>query len=112
MVYAGISHLHLELKNIKKYQKLDNKIFTNVREGDWLLKYTIQRLRDSNGLKELANYLEINLYEHYKNIPVYLKPHYITKIIDVLYDFYVKIIFSKIEKTVNFLFIFINLFIL
>ncbi len=103
MVYAGISHLHLILQSAKEEQKLDHKVFDNVREGDWLLEYTIDRLKDSRGLNEIANFLLTNVYPSYKNLPIYLKPHGITKIVDVLYDYIIKNLFSKIQCTSFFL---------
>jgi len=99
LIYAGISHLHLFFQNSKKEQNLYNKIYENVKAGDWLLKYTFERFKDSKGLVELANFLFSNIYTFYEQIPTYLKPHYITKIIDILYDYLVNTLFSKIEET-------------
>jgi hypothetical protein len=90
------------LQEFKINQNLDNKIFENIREGDWLIKYTIDRLNDSNGFKELVNNLNSNVLEYYLNIPLYLKPKYLTKFIEALNELLVKRLYSLIENKVNF----------
>jgi glycogen debranching enzyme len=93
--------LHLILQKAKQDQTLDHKVFDNVRAGDWLLKYTFDRLKDSKGLCDLANFLLGNIYPFYTSIPAYLKPHYITRILEVLYDYLTKYLFSKIEESID-----------
>jgi glycogen debranching enzyme len=101
LVYAGISHLHLILQKAKNDQNLDHKVFENVRAGDWLIKYTFDRLKDSKGLSDLANFLLVNIYPLYTMIPAHLKPHYLIRIIDALYNYFIKYLFSKIEESMD-----------
>ena len=111
LVYAGISHLNLVFQSTKKLQNLDHKIYENVRNGDWLLKYTFDRLNDSKGLVDLSKFLYLNIYENYINLPFHLKPQYITKIIDIIYNLFIIKLYMKIEETVKIKFKFLkNLF--
>ena len=43
MRYAGIISLMHLIKEIKKNQDLGHPMCNNIREGDWLIKYTIER---------------------------------------------------------------------
>lgn len=93
--------MNLLLQQYKINQILNNKIFENVREGDWLIEYTVERLKDSKGLIELANYLTSNVLENFILLPIYLKPKYLTKIIDALNELLVKKFFSLLKQNVR-----------
>ena len=58
---------------------MGSAIFDNVREGDWLYEYTMNRLE---GVPK--SYLS-GLYANYKVLPSYLKPKYFTLIIEKLH---------------------------
>lgn len=95
LVYAGITHLFQLVQSLKKVQSLDHPLFNNVREGDWLLNYTITRFKDAETLKILYEYLNDNIYANYINLTAYVKPYFMCMIIDSLFSFFAKRILSK-----------------
>jgi hypothetical protein len=36
------------VKKVKLYKDLGNEMFNNIREGDWLLDYTVNRIVEYN----------------------------------------------------------------
>ena len=83
LCYAGINHLYKMLNKFKS-TKEKHPIIENIKAGDWLLKYTIDRLKDQNNLKELYKILD-DIYLEYTKIDEDCKLLYMTKIIDTIH---------------------------
>jgi len=66
------------------------EIFDNIRAGDWLIDYTVGRIREyqqqepSIGLQGLADLLE-EYFAAVKQIPAYLKPKFASRIIETIH---------------------------
>ena len=46
MPYSGIASLMHMVKKVKLYKDLGNEMFNNIRDGDWLLDYTVSRITE------------------------------------------------------------------
>jgi glycogen debranching enzyme len=96
LVYAGITHLYALVQKLKLRQDLSHPVFKNIREGDWLLEYTINRLADFPSLSDLYKFLVKDILNPYKAITVpSIKPNLFCKIIDTLYSIAVKRILAE-----------------
>ena len=84
LCYAGISHLRKKL-NEYKITKESNAIIENIKTGDWLLNYEIERYKDQPNLSKIYNILT-SIYGNYTKLYVDQKPTYITKIINTIYN--------------------------
>jgi len=88
------------LRKTKLSKDMGAEIFENMRAGDWLLDYTVQRIRDyaeiepTIGLQNLADFLG-DYVEAVKQLPAHMKPKYGTKVIETAYNKTVKEIVSK-----------------
>lgn len=88
--YAGIASLMHMFRKTKLTKDMGAEIFENMRAGDWLLDYSVGRIRDyaraepSIGLHKLAEFLE-EYVEAVKQLPAHLKPKYGSKVIEVVY---------------------------
>jgi hypothetical protein len=58
MVYAGIASVKFLIRSLKESQNLGSPLFNNVRDGDWLIDYILDRYRDHEGTKFLVPVLE------------------------------------------------------
>ena len=72
---------------------LGHPICQNLREGDWLIDYTLNRLKNKAGTIKLGNWLE-KIFKPVKEIPRYLIPCYFYFIINGLYDQLIELTFS------------------
>ena len=88
------------VRKTKLTKDMGAEIFENMRAGDWLLDYTVHRIRDyaraepSVGLHNLAEFLS-EYVEAVKQLPAHLKPKYGSKVIEVVYYRTVQEILSK-----------------
>lgn len=59
-----------------------------MRQGNWLIDYTIDRLKFMGGHEELGRAIEFlnEFMSRVKALNVSYKPKYLTKVIDKLYD--------------------------
>ena len=67
---------------------MGHPLFDNMRQGDWLLDYTVTRLKETK-LKEFADYVS-QRFELVKQVPLNLKPKYATKVFLEVYEIVVK----------------------
>ena len=102
LCYAGISHLHKKLNEFK-LNKQNNTILDNIRSGDWLLDYTINRYKDQPNLGPIYNILT-SILGNYRKLYVHHKPVYITKIIDSIYNIMIMKLYDlmKNKEIINF----------
>ena len=96
LCYAGISHLHKKLNEFK-LTKENNTILDNIRAGDWLLDYTINRYQDQPNLKKLYEIL-LQIKDNYTKLYIHHKTVYITKIIDTLYNITIMRLYQLIQN--------------
>lgn len=66
------------------------ELFDNIRQGDWLVDYIVERLRTyqqqepSIGLDQASSWLE-EYFTTVKKLPSYLKPKYVSRIVEAVY---------------------------
>ena len=78
-------------RKIKLSKDLGSEIFENMRKGNWLLDYTVDRIKDyansetSIGLHALAEFLG-DYVEAVKSLPSPIRPKYGTKVIETIYN--------------------------
>ena len=100
-VYAGISHIHKIINEVKLYQH-NHPLLDNIREGDWLLYYIISRYENQQNIRDLYEQL-MKVYRMYNNLYVHFKPVYATKIIDMIYNLVMtRVILRTKTKLVNY----------
>ena len=87
MKYCGIAGAQSILSSIKRHNDLDHPLCSNLREGTWLLDYTVARLeRSSNeNIRDLSTWMKVT-FSHLKAIPGYLRPKYTIKVFEIIYN--------------------------
>lgn len=81
MPYCGIASLMHLFEQTKLTKDMNAEIYNNMRAGNWLLEYTVNRIKEyadsepSIGLHPLANFLE-DYVEAVKALPGHLRPKY------------------------------------
>lgn len=76
---------------------LGHPICHNLRAGDWLIDYIVERLQNNVSTFELGKFLEI-LFEPLKKLPRYLVPCYFYFIIKKVYDQLIVFTLSLMSK--------------
>jgi len=90
MAYSGIASLIHMFKKQKIYKDMNCEIFSNMKNGNWLLDYTVSRIREyanqepTIGLNALADFMG-DYIEAVKCLPGHLRPKYGTKVIETIY---------------------------
>lgn len=97
-VYSGISHIQHEINKLKLKPTLDHKMFDNIRSGDWLIDYILNRTKEAHTFQLSCAYLE-SAINNYKNLPSYLKPSMFCSIIDTFYQLIKASILRKLNKS-------------
>ncbi|XP_057317970.1 glycogen debranching enzyme-like isoform X1 [Microplitis mediator] len=75
LVYAGLQGVISLLAEIRPHNDLGHPLCVNLREGNWLIDYIWQRLKNYEGTLELSKWFE-QAAEPFKLIPRYLVPSY------------------------------------
>ncbi|XP_044002903.1 glycogen debranching enzyme isoform X2 [Aphidius gifuensis] len=75
LVYAGLQGVISLLADIRPNNDLGHPLCDNLRNGNWLIDYTWQRLKYYKGTYALGAWLE-QACEPFKSIPRYLVPSY------------------------------------
>lgn len=84
LVYAGLQGVVSLLADIRPNNDLGHPLCVNLRQGNWLIDYVWQRLKEDNGTKSFAIWFE-QVMEPFKLIPRYLVPSYFDVIIVNVY---------------------------
>ena len=71
------------VQKAREINDLGIPLFDNLRKGDWLLDYIIERLRKLPALEELAA-LCLELFQNVKNIQRYLRPYFLMKTLNLM----------------------------
>ena len=86
--------MHL-LKEIKLTKDMGHELFENIRAGNWLIDYTVDRIRKytqqepSIGLQKCVQFLE-QYMECVKKLPAHMKPKYASRVIETLHNAIIK----------------------
>lgn len=75
LVYGGFAGIFIAIKNAKKENDLSVKLFDNLRQGDWLMDYYLNRLKRYSSLTEVADKVE-KVFSSIKRLERYLVPKY------------------------------------
>lgn len=85
MVYAGFQGFLSLLEEIAPKNDLGHPFCNNLRDGNWMIDYIHQRLKQSENTTPLAVWLEKHL-SPLKEMPRYLIPTYFDVIVTGIYD--------------------------
>ncbi|XP_011865621.1 PREDICTED: glycogen debranching enzyme isoform X2 [Vollenhovia emeryi] len=83
-VYAGLQGIISLLADIRPNNDLGHPLCANLRQGNWLIDYVWQRLKEDDGTKPLGVWFE-QAMEPFQLIPRYLVPSYFDVIIVNVY---------------------------
>ena len=98
LCYAGISHLHKMLNKFKfNKDKETYCIIDNIKAGDWLFNYIIERLKNEDNIKVINDLLQ-EYHDNYIQLNYSQKVKYMTKIIDTLFNVMVMKLFDLIQN--------------
>lgn len=75
LVYAGFAGVFQSVQRAKRTFNLNEAVFKNLREGNWLMDYYINRCRMYKHLSEFTEYLE-KVFGIISLLPRYLIPKY------------------------------------
>jgi glycogen debranching enzyme len=78
--YAGIAGLASLLNTIRKYTDMGHPLFNNIRGGNWLLDYILERLEISRKYRNLAAWLK-KYFDLVKRLPRHYIPKYFDKVL-------------------------------
>ncbi|KAG8039804.1 hypothetical protein G9C98_000533 [Cotesia typhae] len=84
LVYAGLQGVVSLLAEVRPTNDLGHPLCVNLREGNWLIDYIWQRLKNYEGTEELSKWFE-QAAEPFKSIPRYLVPSYFDVLIVNVY---------------------------
>ncbi|XP_047352700.1 glycogen debranching enzyme [Vespa velutina] len=84
LVYAGLQGVISVLADIRPNNDLGHPLCANLRQGNWLMDYIWQRLKEDHGTKALGEWLE-EVAEPFKLIPRYLVPSYFDVVVTNVY---------------------------
>ena len=84
--YCGISSIKYLLDDIRSQNDMGHALFNNLRDGDWLMDYIVNRLKNKqDSLHLIATYLS-TAFQNTKKIPRFLIPKYFDITISKVYD--------------------------
>ncbi|XP_011685016.1 PREDICTED: glycogen debranching enzyme isoform X2 [Wasmannia auropunctata] len=99
-VYAGLQGIVSLLADIRPNNDLGHPLCANLRQGNWLIDYVWQRLKEDDGTKPLGTWLE-QAMEPFKLIPKYLVPSYFDVIIVNIYTILLDHCYNVMSNFVN-----------
>jgi len=85
LTYCGVAGLAPLLNQIAEHNDLGHPLAANLRNGDWLMDYTADRLSSRNGTSKLGEWLKYS-FQEIANLPRYLIPRYFHSVISRVYD--------------------------
>lgn len=92
-VLQGVMSL---LSEIRPHNDLGHPLCDNLRNGDWLAEYIGRRLCKNTGTTKLGNWLLDHFTSPLSELPHYLKPCYFDKVITVVYDVAMKLLWTRL----------------
>jgi len=100
MIYAGLQGIMSMLQPVRVANDLGHPLCDNIRQGDWLAGYTVNRLKQKNTTNDLAIWLE-NVFTYMKLLPRYLVLPMFEKIISEVYIKCVDQVYTLMSKFVQ-----------
>ncbi|XP_011307475.1 glycogen debranching enzyme isoform X1 [Fopius arisanus] len=100
LVYAGLQGIVSLLADVRPNNDLGHPLCGNLRDGNWLIDYTWQRLKGDERTLALGKWLERES-EPFKLIPRYLVPRYFDVIIINVYMTLLEQCYVKMSKFVE-----------
>ncbi|KAK7868484.1 hypothetical protein R5R35_001895 [Gryllus longicercus] len=85
LVYCGLQGFLSLLADIRVKNDLGHPFCNNLRQGNWMIDYIVQRLQIDSGTKDLGGWLEEQL-GLVKQIPRYLVPSYFDAVVTGCYQ--------------------------
>ncbi|CAB3994720.1 Glycogen debranching enzyme, partial [Paramuricea clavata] len=83
-MYCGIQGFMSTMSSIRTNNDLGHPLCQNLREGNWLMDYTAQRLMRFEATKKFAKWLQ-SVIDHISKLPRYMVPGYFDVFITVVY---------------------------
>lgn len=96
MMYAGIASIQFLIRSLKESQNLGSPLFNNVRDGNWLMDYILDRYRDHQSTQFLVPVLE-EIFNSIKGLPKRSKPRYFSKVIGKLWNAFIRGQLKKLD---------------
>ncbi|KAK0167033.1 hypothetical protein PV327_004482 [Microctonus hyperodae] len=100
LVYAGLQGVVSLLAEIRPNNDLGHPLCVNLRDGNWLIDYIWQRLKNDKGTENLGKWFE-QAAEPFKLIPRYLVPSYFDMIIVNIYMILLDHCYSQMNNFVK-----------
>ncbi|XP_063718426.1 glycogen debranching enzyme-like [Symsagittifera roscoffensis] len=95
--YCGIAGVKFVLDEAVAGGDLGHPLCENVRQGDWLMDYSVNRLKMQPNVKQVGEWLE-PVVKEMKKLPMYLKPAYLQCLVTAIYNACVKQIMIKLNQ--------------
>jgi len=83
--YCGLQGVISVLSEVRVNNDLGHPLCCNLREGDWMIDYIVNRLKQDENTNKLAEWLESEVFCYLKEVPRYLIPAYFDSIITSVY---------------------------
>ena len=99
--YAGLQGVMSILAEIRPINDLGNWLPNNLRAGDWMMDYIINRLKKISSTNELGIWFEDFAFKFLKSVPRYLIPRYFDAIISMVYCLLLNHLWSKMSEFVQ-----------
>ncbi|XP_015750298.1 PREDICTED: glycogen debranching enzyme-like, partial [Acropora digitifera] len=100
LVYCGLQGVISVLANVRQFNDLGHPLCRNLRDGDWLMDYTVSRLLPFVGTRQLGVWLD-KAFGLVKELPRYLVPCYFDAIITPLYLRLLERAWAQMSSTVK-----------
>ena len=85
------------MEPVRDNNDLGHPLCDNLRSGDWLPGYTINRLKLKTSTKKIADILGV-VFEHLSSLPRYLIPSYFDAVVSKVYKHMINTTLSKLNK--------------
>ncbi|KAH7660482.1 CRE-AGL-1 protein, partial [Aphelenchoides avenae] len=94
-VYCGLQGIYPLIKRIQNFHDLGHPLCGNLRAGNWISEYTVNRLRRLPELEKVAQIFDdtLSLLAH---LPHFLRPCYFERLFSYLYDAVREVTLQKI----------------
>ena len=99
--YAGLQGIMSILAEIRPRNDLGNWLPNNLRSGDWMLDYIINRLKAKPGTAQLGSWFESQAFSLLRKVPRFLIPRYFDSIISMVYCKLLDQVWSQMNEWVQ-----------
>lgn len=82
--YCGIASIFQLLQDIRLRNEMGHPLFDNLRQGDWLMDYIINRLMKWSSMEKLEQWMS-SAFQYVRRLPRYLIPKYFDIVITRVY---------------------------